>query len=340
MKFPAVTSLVALAALPLLANHSPADEPEQPRRAPRAIEVEVERPHGKSFLSDILNNYGGQRGFNLSIPLDSGGKVDLELGKPSSPYSRGNGFRFKAVIVTDGQAGAGPQGEIVPAPQPFDDDLGTGTNAPPAIDAPPALDKSELGPTSNPPELPPNPDKELGAVTTNAPQFAEVNPTSPQPVATKRTTLKMPEETSSQTVATPVSASSSGLTEAEQAFVDLLQDCVMVGHFTIDGKDSQLPKAERYEIGEVKKLSGNQWSISSRIRYGDKDFNLPIVVDVLWAGDTPMISLSNMLIPGMGTFSARVLFDGNRYAGTWQHDQKGGHMFGKINPPTPTDIPE
>ena len=29
-------------------------------------------------------------------------------------------------------------------------------------------------------------------------------------------------------------------------------------------------------------------------------------------------------------FSARILFYGDRYAGTWQHDQVSGHMFGRI----------
>jgi hypothetical protein len=29
-------------------------------------------------------------------------------------------------------------------------------------------------------------------------------------------------------------------------------------------------------------------------------------------------------------FSARVLLDGARYAGTWSHDEKGGHLFGAI----------
>jgi hypothetical protein len=35
-------------------------------------------------------------------------------------------------------------------------------------------------------------------------------------------------------------------------------------------------------------------------------------------------------IPTLGTFTARVFFYGNRYAGTWQHDKVGGHMFGRI----------
>ena len=51
-----------------------------------------------------------------------------------------------------------------------------------------------------------------------------------------------------------------------------------------------------------------------------------------WAGKTPVITLDNVTIPGLGTFSSRVVIDGALYAGTWQHDAVGGHMFGRIVP--------
>ena len=66
------------------------------------------------------------------------------------------------------------------------------------------------------------------------------------------------------------------------------------------------------------------------MKYANKDLTLPITLPVIWAGDTPMITLDNVALPGMGTFSARVLFHRNRYAGTWQHDDIGGHMFGEL----------
>ena len=46
--------------------------------------------------------------------------------------------------------------------------------------------------------------------------------------------------------------------------------------------------------------------------------------------DTPMISMTDVAIPSMGTFTVRLVFYGDRYAGTWQHGQVGGHMFGRI----------
>ena len=43
-----------------------------------------------------------------------------------------------------------------------------------------------------------------------------------------------------------------------------------------------------------------------------------------------MITVDSVKIPGPGTFSARVLLDKTRYAETWSHDEKGGHLFGVI----------
>ena len=47
--------------------------------------------------------------------------------------------------------------------------------------------------------------------------------------------------------------------------------------------------------------------------------------------DTPVVMLTDYSIPTLGTFSARVFFYNDRYAGTWQHGKEiGGHLYGKI----------
>ena len=45
---------------------------------------------------------------------------------------------------------------------------------------------------------------------------------------------------------------------------------------------------------------------------------------------TPVITLTELTIPALGTFSARVVIDNGKYAGTWTHGDVGGHMFGVI----------
>ena len=52
---------------------------------------------------------------------------------------------------------------------------------------------------------------------------------------------------------------------------------------------------------------------------------------VKWVGDVPVIAMQNLSIPGLGTFSAHVVIDGQKYAGTWAHGKVGGHLYGKIS---------
>lgn len=122
-----------------------------------------------------------------------------------------------------------------------------------------------------------------------------------------------------------------------EGFSTLLTGATMTGSFTVDrpaddDAPAKPPREESYEISSATHLGGELWLITSRIRYGDVDATVPVPVAVKWAGSTPVITLDQVTLPGMGTFSARVLFHDNRYAGTWQHDAVGGHMFGTVTP--------
>jgi hypothetical protein len=117
---------------------------------------------------------------------------------------------------------------------------------------------------------------------------------------------------------------------SERAFSESLTGAVLTGRFTLDG-DPAAPKEERYEIVSATKAGEHDWVIVARIKYGPNDVRVPVPVKVHWAGDTPVLSLTDLTIPGLGTFTSRVMFYGDRYAGTWQHGDKGGHLFGKIS---------
>ena len=43
---------------------------------------------------------------------------------------------------------------------------------------------------------------------------------------------------------------------------------------------------------------------------------------VKWVGEIPVISMQDFTIPGLGTFSAHVVIDRDKYAGTWAHGNK------------------
>ena len=118
--------------------------------------------------------------------------------------------------------------------------------------------------------------------------------------------------------------------ELEKEFEKTMSGCVLVGRFTVVGREDQTPKEERYTITKVKKQDDGEWIFLCRIQYGKNDTSIPLKLKVEWAGDTPVITLTDLTIPGMGTFTSRVLIYRGWYAGTWQHGPVGGHLFGKI----------
>lgn len=93
----------------------------------------------------------------------------------------------------------------------------------------------------------------------------------------------------------------------------------------------QKRRDERYEISRiVKQPKGDYWNFLARIKYGTHNVMLPVPVEVKWAGDTPVITVDNLKLVGLGTFDARVVISDNKYAGTWRHGEVGGLMFGHI----------
>ena len=127
------------------------------------------------------------------------------------------------------------------------------------------------------------------------------------------------------------------LTDLERDFAERMQQVVLVGNFTVDGRETGGALPERYEIAGVAKVGDNRWRFDVRMVYASVDVTLPVVVPLVWAGDTPMVSITDFGIPGLdGTFTARVFFYEDRYGGSWEHDMErgvfGGLMYGHIEP--------
>ena len=103
------------------------------------------------------------------------------------------------------------------------------------------------------------------------------------------------------------------------------------GVFTVDGS-KRPPLEETYEIHSVQKFGEEDlWIFTARIKSGNKDVTLPMPLPVKWVGEIPVISMQDFTIPGLGTFSAHVVIDRHKYAGTWAHGNKGGHLYGTIS---------
>src|SRR5258706_5870577 len=111
-----------------------------------------------------------------------------------------------------------------------------------------------------------------------------------------------------------------------------------------DGKKSEgrlklgPEKEDKYTIVGVSKLQGDSWLIRARIQYGKVDVVAPIPVQVKWAGDTPVIVVDKIAIPGGGTYSARVMIYEKTYAGTWSGGDHAGLLNGVLNPDKDSEV--
>ena len=110
-----------------------------------------------------------------------------------------------------------------------------------------------------------------------------------------------------------------------------LTNAVMSGQYTVG---NSAPKSDKYTIVSVRKLKEDNWLFQARVQFGDKDVTIPMIIPIKWAGDTPVISVTDIGFPGLGTYTARVMIYGDQYAGTWQGkgaNSYSGHLWGKIS---------
>src|SRR5258708_17044229 len=121
------------------------------------------------------------------------------------------------------------------------------------------------------------------------------------------------------------------LNAAEKQFQEALHNVTLVGYFT-QGDSAELHD-DKCVIERVTKVKEDTWKFEARIQYNKKDFKVAMPLPVKFAGDTPVISLTNYAVPGFGSFTARVVMYNGAYAGTWGSAGKDGHggkLFGKI----------
>jgi hypothetical protein len=117
--------------------------------------------------------------------------------------------------------------------------------------------------------------------------------------------------------------------DLERKFQQTTSGVTLVGHST-SLKGESIAGEEKYVIKKVSKIGGETWLFQVRIQYGSHDVPVPLPVTIKWAGDTPVITITDLTIPGLGTYTARVLLYQDQYAGTWNSKDHGGQVFGKI----------
>ena len=141
----------------------------------------------------------------------------------------------------------------------------------------------------------------------------------------------------SKTAAAPATQPSQA--DLDARFTARMTDAVLAGQYTIGGG---APKSDKYTIVSVKRLKDDNWLFNARVQFAGKDVTIPMIIPVKWAGDTPVISVTDIGFPGLGSYTARVMIYGDQYAGTWQDSTNkahGGHLWGKIEK-LPPEKPE
>ena len=118
--------------------------------------------------------------------------------------------------------------------------------------------------------------------------------------------------------------------ELDRKFTEMMKGVTLMGRST-RLSDDKVATGEKYVIEGVSKVSGDTWLFRARFNCcGQNNVVLPLPLTVKWAGDTPVITLTDLSIPGMGTYTARVLLYRDQYAGTWSGKHGGGQLFGSI----------
>lgn len=120
--------------------------------------------------------------------------------------------------------------------------------------------------------------------------------------------------------------------ELESKFKAMLSNATLSGRWA-PIKDGALgeEKSDTYQIVSVGKISGDNWVVNARIKMNQREFVAPLPVKVIWAGDTPVLIVDKMTMPGgKNAYSARVIFFENTYAGNWSGGDHGGMLYGTI----------
>jgi hypothetical protein len=124
------------------------------------------------------------------------------------------------------------------------------------------------------------------------------------------------------------------LNDLERQFAERMRGVSLVGNYTM-ARGDRPSRTDRYDISSVEKVGENLWRFNANMQCCGVNGDIPVVVPLRWVGDTPMIMMTDTTLPGLGTFTVRLFFYGDRYAGTWQHGEAGGLMSGRIEKQTP-----
>jgi hypothetical protein len=130
------------------------------------------------------------------------------------------------------------------------------------------------------------------------------------------------------------SASNKSLpSDPEERFKALFTNATLSGRWARikDGVLGEERSGDKYTIVSVVKRDGDNWTVNAKMKYGEKDLILPVPVRMKFSGDTAVLSVEDLGMPGGGTYTARLLIFERTYSGTWKDQRGGGMLYGTIS---------
>jgi hypothetical protein len=120
--------------------------------------------------------------------------------------------------------------------------------------------------------------------------------------------------------------------DPEERFKALFTRATLSGRWARikDGVLGEERTGDKYTIISVAKREGDNWTVNAKMKYGEKELIMPVPVKMKFAGDTAILMVEDLGIPGGGTYTARLLIFERTYSGTWKDQRGGGMLYGTI----------
>ncbi len=110
----------------------------------------------------------------------------------------------------------------------------------------------------------------------------------------------------------------------------LLSGATLSGFLSAEG--SPEPRPCSLKVERLEKSDGlHDWQFQFALQAAGNEHECRLPADVHWAGSTPVVSIHEAEIPGVGAVSAKVLINNCLVAGTWVHNDKRGEVWGEIS---------
>jgi hypothetical protein len=120
--------------------------------------------------------------------------------------------------------------------------------------------------------------------------------------------------------------------DPEERFKVLFTKATLSGRWARlkDGVLGEERSGDKYTVLSVVKRDADNWTVNAKMKYGEKELIVPVPVQMKFIGDTALLMVDDLAIPGGGTYTARLTIFERTYSGTWKDQRGGGMLYGTI----------